>query len=101
MSTQTDIKAFEEKVSAELQAAKSQIETIEKNAKGKLQQAQIEAINAFKAWTQELDKKRQSLKTSAVAQAAQLKTEIEADIAKFKGSLAELHSKFNNHAATK
>ena len=52
------IKAFEEKLSAQLQEAKSQIEGIEAHAKGKLAQAEIDAINGLKIKRQEIDKKQ-------------------------------------------
>ncbi len=43
---------------------------------GKLAQAEIDAINSLKAKRQEIDKKRQDLKTSGEAKAAQIKAEI-------------------------
>jgi hypothetical protein len=42
------IKAHDEKISAQLQEAKSQIEQIEARAKGKMTQAEIDAINGLK-----------------------------------------------------
>jgi len=95
------IKAFEEKVSAQLQEAKSQIDGIEAHAKGKLAQAEIDAINSLKAKRQEIDKKRQDLKTSSEAQSAQIKAEIEADMAKFKASLEQFGKKVKSQVAAK
>ena len=53
------IKAFEEKISAQLQEAKSKIDEIDARAKGKMAQAEIDAINSLKSKRQEIDKKRQ------------------------------------------
>jgi hypothetical protein len=95
------IKAFEEKLSAQLQEAKSQIDGIEARAKGKMAQAEIDTIKGLKTQSQEIEKKRQDLKTSGEAKAAQLKSEIEADMAKFKTSLDQLGTKVKSQAATK
>lgn len=95
------MKAFEEKLSAQLQEAKSQIDGIEARAKGKMAQAEIDAINGLKTQRQEIEKKRQDLKTSGDAKAAQLKSEIEADMAKFKTSLDQLGTKVKSQVATK
>jgi hypothetical protein len=92
---------FAEKVSAQLQEAKSQIEAIEASAKGKLGHAEIEAINDLKTKSQEIDKKSQDLKTTGEAKAAQLKAEIETDLAKFKAAAEQLTTKPKSHSATK
>jgi ribosome-associated translation inhibitor RaiA len=94
-------KAFEEKVSAQLQEAKSQIEAMEARAKGTMTQAEIDAINGFKQKRQEIDKKRQDLKISSEAKAAQLRTEIDAEIAKLKTSLEHFSTKVKSRAAAK
>ena len=97
----TEIKQYEEKVSAQLQQAKSQLEQFEARAREKKAQAEIEAINALKTMRQEIDKKSRNLKTSGGAKAAQLKEEIETDMAKLKASLEEFGTKVKSHAATK
>lgn len=95
------IKAFEEKLGAQLREAKSQIDGIEARAKGKMAQAEIDAINGLKTQSQEIEKKRQDLKASGEAKAAQLKSEIEADMAKLKTSLEQFGTNPKSHAATK
>jgi len=95
------IKAFEDKISAQLQEAKSQIDGIGAHAKGKLAQVEIDAINSLKVKRQEIDKKRQELKTSSDAKATQIKAEIEADMAKFKASLDQFGAKVKSQSATK
>jgi hypothetical protein len=93
------IKAFEEKVSAQLQEAKSKIEGIEAEAKGRMAQAEIDAIKDFHAKRQEIEKKRQALNTMAEAKAAQARAEIESDLAKLKVSVDQFTTKVKAKAA--
>ena len=91
MSTQSvTMKAYEEKISAQLQQAKAQLGEFEARAKSKVAQAEIDTINHLKTKHQEIDKKRQELKTVADAKLDQVKAEIDAEVAKLKTSLAEL-----------
>jgi len=99
--TSVAIKAFEEKVSAQLQEAKSKIDDIEAQAKGKMAQAEIDSINSLKVKRQEIEKKRQDLKTSGEAKATQIKAEIEAEMAKFKASLDQFGAKVKSQAASR
>ena len=89
----SDTKAYEEKINAQLQQAKAQLNEFEANVKAKASPAQIETINRLKAKHQEIDKKRQNLKTAGDAKAGQVKAEIDADVAKLKTSLADLGTK--------
>ncbi len=98
---QAEPKTFAEKVSAQLQEAKSQIEALEASAKGTLGQAEIAAINDLKTKSQEIDKKSQDLKTAGETKAAQLKAEIDADLAKFKAAAEQLRSKPTRKSAAK
>jgi hypothetical protein len=92
MST-PETKAYEEKVSAQLQQAKAQLGELESRAKGKMAQAEIDAITHLKSKHHEIDKKRQDLKTVSDAKAGQVKAEIDADVAKLKTSLSDLATK--------
>jgi hypothetical protein len=94
-------KTFEEKVSAHLHEAKSQIEAIEASAKGELAQAEVDAIKSLKKQRQEIEKKSQDLKTSGGAKAAQITAEIEADIAKFNAAVEQFGAKLKSKSATK
>jgi hypothetical protein len=94
-------KAYEEKISAQLQQTRAQLEELEARAKGKLAQAEIETISHLKAKHQEIEKKRQDLKTSADAKAEQVKAEIDAEMAKFKTSLEQLTTKLKSEVRTK
>ena len=64
-------------------------------------QSEIDAISRLKEKHQEIDKKvHHDLKTAAdVAVAAKLKSDIDADIVKFKNSLAALAAKVQNQPA--
>jgi hypothetical protein len=88
-----NIKLFEEKIHAELQQAKAQLDEFDARAKGKMSQAEIETINHLKAKKQEIDKKRQELKTLGEAKREQAKAQIDAEMSKFKASVAELGTK--------
>ena len=86
-------KAYEEKISARLQQANAQLGEVEASAKGKMAQAEIDTINRLKAKHQEIDKKRQDLKTVGDAKVEQVKAEIDADVSKLKSSLSDLAMK--------
>ncbi len=95
MNTQSvTAKAYEEKINAQLQQVKSQLEEFEAGAKGKMAQAEIGTINQLKAKQQELEKKRQDLKTASDSKIEQVKAEIEPELAKLKTSLEQLATKF-------
>jgi len=97
-----ETKVYQEKVNAQLNEAKALLNGFEAHAKGKLAQSEIDAISRLKEKHQEIDKKvHHDLKTAAdVAVAAKLKSDIDADIVKFKNSLAALAAKVQNQPAT-
>jgi hypothetical protein len=90
-----EIKAYQEKIDAQLHEAKALLNGFEAHAKGKLAQSEIDAISRLKAKHQEIDKKvHNDLKvTGEVAVAAKAKSDIDAEIAKFKASLDQLAAK--------
>src|SRR6516165_9483276 len=96
-----EIKAYQEKVNAQLQQAKAVLNGLEAHAKGKLAQSEIDAINRLKAKHQEIEKKvHHDLKTAGeVAVAAKVKTDIDSEVAKFKASLDQLSAKVNKQPA--
>lgn len=94
MSAQNiDVKAYEEKVSGQLQQAKAQLAELEARAKSRMAQAEIDAASRLKTKHQEIDKKRQNLKSAGEAKLPQAKAEIDADLANLKNSVAELSAK--------
>ena len=96
-----EVKAYQEKVNAQLQQAKAVLNGLEAHAKGKLAQSEIDAINRLKAKHQEIEKKvHHDLKTAGeVAVAAKVKTNIDSEVAKFKASLDQLSAKVNKQPA--
>ena len=94
-------KAYEEKINAQLQQAKAQLGEFESRAKGKMAQAEIDTINHLKTKQQQIDKKRQDLKTVGEAKVEQAKAEIDSEIAKLKTSLSELATKLKSDPQAK
>jgi hypothetical protein len=96
-----EVKAYQEKISAQLQEAKAVLNGLEAHTKGKLAQSEIDAINRLKAKHQEIEKKvHQDLKTAGeVAVAAKVKTDIDSEMTKFKSSLDQLSAKVNKQPA--
>ena len=96
-----EIKAYQEKVNAQLQEAKAVLNGLEAHAKGKLAQSEIDAINRLKAKHQEIEKKvHHDLKTAGeVAVAAKVKTDIDSEVTRFKSSLDQLSAKIKSQSA--
>ena len=96
-----EIKAYQSKIGAQLNEAKAVLNGFEAHAKGKLAQSELDAISRLKAKHQEIDKKvHQDLKTTGeVAVAAKVKSDIDAEVAKFKTSLDQLAAKVKQSAA--
>jgi putative IMPACT (imprinted ancient) family translation regulator len=96
-----EIKAYGEKVNAELQEAKAVLKGLEAHAKGKLAQSEIDAIKRLKAKHQEVEKKvHHDLKTAGeVAVAAKVKTDIDSEMTRFKSSLDQLSAKIKSQSA--
>jgi molecular chaperone GrpE (heat shock protein) len=93
-----ETKTFEENVSAQLENSKSQLQEIEALAKGRASQAVNDAINGLKNKRQEIDKKYQSLETSADTK---VKAEILADLDKFNVALGQVAAKLKSPAPSK
>jgi len=96
-----EVKAYQEKVDAQLHEAKALLDGIQAHAKGKLAQSEIDAISRLKTKHQEIEKKvHHGLKTAGeVAVAAKVKSDIDAEIAKFKASLDQLATKVKSQPA--
>ena len=96
-----EIKAYQEKISAQLQEAKAVLNGVEAHAKGKLAQSEIDAINRLKAKHQEIEKKvHHDLKVAEAATlVAKVKSEIDAEMTKFKAALDQLAAKVKGQPA--
>ena len=101
MDTQhAELKAHEEKVSAQLREVKAKIDEFEAHVRGKAAEVEVQAINSMKAKHQDIEKKRRQLKTAGEAGAAQIKAEVDAELANLKSSSEQLAAKIKSHAAT-
>jgi hypothetical protein len=96
-----EIKAYQEKIHAQLEEAKAVLSGFEAHAKGKLAQSEIDTIKRLKAKHEEIDKKvHHDLKVGAeVTVAAKVKSDIDADVAKFKVSLNQLAARAKSQPA--
>jgi hypothetical protein len=90
-----EVKAYQTKVDAQLHEAKALLEGLEAHAKGKRAQAEIDKIALLKAKREEIEKRvHHDLKTAGeIALAAKVKSDIDAEIARFNTSLSELSAK--------
>ena len=87
------LKAYEDKVRAQLQEGKAKLDQLNAKAKEKQAQAEIDVVGRLNATKQNIEKKLQDLKTTADAQVSRAKADIDADVASFKSSINELASK--------
>ena len=96
-----EIKAYQEKINAQLQEAKAVLNGVEAHAKGKLAQSEIDTIARLKAKNQEIEKKvHQDLKVAGeVTVAAKIKSNIDAEMTKFKTSVHQLSAKVKSQSA--
>jgi hypothetical protein len=92
------IKAYEEKIRAELQKTKAHVVELEARAKSDFAQAQIDLLKDVKAFQKEIEEKLHELKTTGDGNAEQVKTYIDAKMAKLKSSLEQLAGKVKAHA---
>ncbi len=97
----TATKAYEEKISAQMQQAKAQLEQLEAHAKGQMAQAEIDTINHLKTKQQEIEKKGQELKTVGDAKVEQVKAALDTEIAKLKSSLQQVATKLKSEPRAK
>jgi hypothetical protein len=97
-----EIKAYQEKIGAQLQEAKAVLNGFEGHAKGKLAQSEIDTITRLKAKNREIEKKvHHDLKAAGeVAVAAKIKSEVDAEMTKFKASLDQLSARIESPSAT-
>jgi gas vesicle protein len=93
-NTQTTLKAFEDKIQAQIDGAKTKLQQFEATAKAKGSAAETATVNNLKTTKQNIDRKLQDLKTTHDTHVAHAKSDIEADVAKFKASVEELGAKF-------
>jgi hypothetical protein len=87
------LKAYEDKVRAQVQEAKAKLEQFEAKAKAQKAETEITAISRLKTAKQDIDRKLQGLKTTQDDHLAHAKADIDADVSKFKASIDTLSGK--------
>ncbi len=95
------LKAYEDKINAQIGEAKAKLEQFEATAKEKKAQAEIVTISSLKTAKENIDRKLQDLKTTHDTHAARAKADIDADVARFEASIDELAAKFTTRSARK
>jgi len=100
--TVAEVKAHEEKISAQLDEARAPVEEIEAHARRNKAEAKIERLKALKTKREEIEKKLHQLMKIGVEAtvATQLKADIDAELAKLKTSLGEFGMKRKSQSAT-
>lgn len=96
-----EMKAHEQKISAQLHEAKALLDQAEAHARKKKAQAEIDKINNLKAKKEEIEKKfHQHVKTAGeAALALKIRADIEAEVAKLKTSVEEVATKLKSQSA--
>ena len=87
------IKAYQDKISAQVQEAKARLELVEAAARQKKASSELAAINSLMAAWQGIETRIKDLKTTHETNVSRAKAEIDADVAKFKASIEELAAK--------
>jgi len=93
VTTAATIKAYADKVSADIQQGKAMLEQLEAKAKAKRAESEIAAINRLKAANQTIEQKVQELKSAHESHVPTAKAEIDAQIASFKSAIEDLGTK--------
>jgi porphobilinogen deaminase len=96
-----EIKAYQGKINAQLQEAKAVLNGVEAHAKGKLAQSEIDTLNHLKTKHKEIEKKvHHDLKAACeVAIAAKARSDIDAEVTKFKAAVDQLSKKVKSQPA--
>jgi alkylhydroperoxidase/carboxymuconolactone decarboxylase family protein YurZ len=97
-----ELKAYQEKVTAQVEQVKAKLHELEAQFKAKKAGAEIEAIHGLRMAQHEIEKKTKELKaigaTVAEAKAAQMKAEIDAALANVNAKLGQLSGKVPSHS---
>ena len=95
------LKAYEDKIKAQVQEAKAKLEQVEATAKAKRADRELTAISDLNATKQNIDRKLQDLKKTHQTYHARAKADINQEVATFKASVNALAGKFTSQPARK
>jgi hypothetical protein len=100
-SANATLKAYEDKITAQIQEGKAKLERLEAKAKESGAQAELDAINSLKGTRETIRRQVQDLKTTHENQMGHAKTAIDTDVAAFKTRIEELGNRLKTEAAKK
>jgi len=89
------LKAYEDKVNAQIREAKAKLEQFEAKAATQRTQAESQAIEQLKATRQNLEQRVRDLKTAHESNMDRAKASIDAEVAKLHTSIDRLTAEFN------
>ena len=89
-------RAYKAKIDAEIREAKARLDQFEAKAKELRAKAELAAIDSLKTARQHIDEQLQDLKTSP--DVVRAKSDIDAEVDKFKLSIDELDAKFKTES---
>lgn len=95
------IKAYEEKIKAQVQEAKAKLDLLEATAREMKGQAEITAISGLKAKRDSIDARLQDLRATSDANVSRAKAAIEADVESFKTTITSLVARIKPHKGAK
>jgi hypothetical protein len=100
-SATSTIKAYQDKIAAQMRDAKAKLEQFEATAKDKGAQQEAAAISRLNAVKQNIDRKLQDMKTTNATLVSRAKADIDADVAMFKASIDELATRVKTPSVKK
>ena len=95
------MKAYTEKVKAQVQEAKAKLDLLEATAREKKAQAEITAIGGLKTTRENIERKLQDLRSTSDANVSRAKAAIDADVASFKTAIEGLAAKIKPRTGAK
>jgi hypothetical protein len=94
---QATLRTYQDKIHAQIKEAKTRLEELEAKAREQNAQAEAATVSRLKTAKENIDRKVQSLTTTNEANLARAKSELDAEVAKFKSSVDELATKLKMH----
>ena len=99
--TASTLQAYEDKIAAQIHAAKIRLDELEASAKPRLAQAEISAIDGLKSARHNIERMVVDLKTTRDTQVARAKVDIDAAIVSFQASLEDFRRKYTTPSEKK
>ena len=99
--TASTLKAYEDKIAAQIHAANTRIDEFEASAKPRRAEVEITAINGLKAARRNIERMLVDLKTTRDVQVTRAKADIDAAIVTFQASLEDFRRTFTTPSESK